>query len=243
MVGERGGKVRCGGAGQLSIPCMFLSEWWVVPCDGWQCLCVTWTLSTPPHTWRHDTLHLTGRLVHSKSEISTEELLWQLSYSIKTQLKARNGQEGGFGCLELCLYGIRELAPWSKPIRAKPRWTSTNESGPLCVYRTGQTILITLHWLPGFLNTRFATQGFLSQKENSDKRKNIYEAAGIEYRERRNIKQNRKYFTAFCKGWWISVRKTRKKQRESKFWCLLYPETDLLYCSSRVQNINLNKQT
>ena len=101
------------------------------------------------------------------------------------------------------------------------------------------TIAITLHWLPGFLNTRFATQGFLSQKENSDKRKNIYEAVGI---ERRNSKKNRKYFTAFCKGWWISETKNKKEANRVKVWCLLYLENDPLYCSS-LQNINLKKQT
>ena len=31
-------------------------------------------------------------------------------YAIKTQQKARNTSVGGFGCLELALYGIRELA-------------------------------------------------------------------------------------------------------------------------------------
>ena len=32
------------------IPCMFWSECWVVPSDGWQCLCVTWPPSTPTLT-------------------------------------------------------------------------------------------------------------------------------------------------------------------------------------------------
>ena len=76
-------------------------------------------------------------------------------------------------------------------------------------------------------------------EENSDKRKNIYEAAGI---ERRNIKQRRKYFTAFCKGWWISETKNKKEANRVKVWCLLYLENDPLYCSS-LQNINLKKQT
>ena len=39
---------------------------------------------------------------------------------------------GGFGCLELVLYGIRVLAEQhyepSRPMRAKYRWTPTNES-------------------------------------------------------------------------------------------------------------------
>ena len=37
---------------------------------------------------------------------------------------------GGFGCDELVLYGIRELAEQhSRPMRAEPRHSSTNESG------------------------------------------------------------------------------------------------------------------
>ena len=68
------------------IPCMFWSECWVVPSDGWQCLCVTWPPSTPTLT----------------SDLTLQDR---------------------------------------------------------------QTVLITLHWLPGFLNTRFATQSFLSLKK------------------------------------------------------------------------------
>ena len=40
---------------------------------------------------------------------------------------------GGFGCLEFVLYGIGALAEQhyepSRPMRAKHRWLSTNESG------------------------------------------------------------------------------------------------------------------
>jgi len=44
----------------------------------------------------------------------------------------------GFGCDELVLYGIRDTGVatlWSsRPMRAEPRWTSTNESGPHCFW-------------------------------------------------------------------------------------------------------------
>ena len=55
-------------------------------------------------------------------------------YAIKNQRGA--SKVGGFGCDELVLYGIRDTGGatlWSSlPMRAEPRWASTNESGPHC---------------------------------------------------------------------------------------------------------------
>ena len=55
-------------------------------------------------------------------------MLRQLSYAMKTQLKAPKAFTKDIACLSLCIYGIR--APW--PIRAQSRRTSTNEIGPFC---------------------------------------------------------------------------------------------------------------
>ena len=55
---------------------------------------------------------VTHSLLHSMSRADQRNCSRQLSYAIKTQWKARN-------------------TPLIQPIRARPRWTSTNESGEL----------------------------------------------------------------------------------------------------------------
>ena len=44
----------------------------------------------------------------------------------KDTVKCKKCPRRGFGCLELCLYGLKE------PIRAQSLLTSTNEIGPFC---------------------------------------------------------------------------------------------------------------
>ena len=66
---------------------------------------------------------LVTSLVHLHVEDTSEELLCHLSYAIKYPprgiLRSKAPIVGGFGCDELVLYGIRELAPAT---------LSTNES-------------------------------------------------------------------------------------------------------------------
>ena len=117
---------------------------------------------------------------------------------------------------------------------------STPTETDITSYITGQIILITLHWLPGFLNTRFATQNFLSQKENSDKRKYIYETASRE----KKYRTEQKIFYCFLQR--MMNQREKNKTEANRVKVLMFvvsPEWSFpLYCSS-VQNINLNKQT
>ena len=69
-------KVRCTGWA-LFIPCVLWSECGVVPCDGWQCLCVTWTslhLSTPTERHYNITSSITGQTDNSDHPSLTARL-------------------------------------------------------------------------------------------------------------------------------------------------------------------------
>ena len=114
-----------------------------------------WTEHRVEHSWseiRSEMLMLLRQLVLNdiRAPIIGPFRAWKppIPYAIKNQRGASKISPmgvfcvpkplvGGFGCDELVLYGIRELASatlwFSRPMRAKPRHSSTNESGPGCV--------------------------------------------------------------------------------------------------------------
>ena len=67
------------------------------------------------------------------------------------------------------------------------------------------------HWLPSFLNTRFASQAFYPIREIVIKGK-IFTSQVQKYKYK-TWKDFFTFFAIFCKGWWISKTKTRKKSR------------------------------
>ena len=89
-------------------------------------------------------------------------MLRQLSYAIKNQLGHPKPPTRVFACPTLVLYGIRApiigpFSAWkppipyamknqrtSRPMRAEPRHSSTNESGPACCGVTSLTFLKTI---------------------------------------------------------------------------------------------------
>ena len=102
---------------------------WVLPVERlwWREMCSS-DLSL--HSYR--TGACTERELTDWSNQSSRCCCCQISYAIKTQLKALRG----ISCLSLCLYGITAsiIEAWSQPIRAQPQLPSTNESGLVCLF-------------------------------------------------------------------------------------------------------------
>ena len=98
---------------------------------------------------------LASRVVHSQDPIYCLLIGWwhdkwlliyySRPYAINTQQKARNALEGVFGCLELCLYGIRELESsvcWTTGVH-QPGWVMLGE------VRCGRLVQTGRDWWAG----------------------------------------------------------------------------------------------